>query len=339
MKIFFKNFNILALFQKPASQPLYKLVWFIPIKKLRDKLRNALINKCYQSNFNQLFKYENNKAKQREIFKNNINLVEIETHSFCNRKCWFCPNYLIDRHSRNIELPELLYLKIINELSEINYSNVINFHRFNEPLSYKELILKRIRQAKEKLPNAKLGIYTNGDYLTTEYLDDLSEAGITKITMSYYFNENEKFNIEKLKVNMQKNIDKLNLQFKKILTQNNHNIRYLLSYKNITIIYKASDFSKLGSDRGGIINGVKNNRSEFSCIMPLHAMYIDYSGTVIPCCDLRSEIKEHENMMLGNINKNTIFELYCSKKASKMRKYLYKKSIKLPPCATCGWYQ
>ena len=184
-----------------------KLVWFIPIRKLRDKVRNELFIK-----YSGLFQGQFNNNKMKEILKENINSIEIETHSYCNRQCWFCPNSIVDRHSENKELDEKLFLKIINELSEIKYSNNIHFHRFNEPLSAKELILKRIRQTKEILPNAKIGIFTNGDYLTTEYLDDLSEVGISYMIMSYYLKYNEEFNIEQLKFNMQKNIDKFNFK-------------------------------------------------------------------------------------------------------------------------------
>lgn len=44
-----------------------------------------------------------------------IRMVEIEIFSFCNRKCWFCPNSFIDRNSTNILMQEELYLKILNE--------------------------------------------------------------------------------------------------------------------------------------------------------------------------------------------------------------------------------
>ena len=226
------------------------LVWFIPIRRLRDKIRNILIEKYKHLYFSKLFKCQNNKNIQRKIFQYNIGLVEIETHSYCNRRCWFCPNSIIDRHSQNIELDEKLYLKIINELSEIDYSDHINFHRFNEPLSNKELILKRIRQAKEKLPNAKLGIFTNGDYLTTEYLNGLSEVGISYIVMSYYLKDSEEFDIDQLKINMQKNIDKFNFKVENFNILSEHYIAYDLTYKNISIYYKAMDFSKTGSDRG-----------------------------------------------------------------------------------------
>lgn len=78
-------------------------------------------------------------------------------------------------------MDENIYLKIIYNLKEIDYSNNINFHRFNEPLSQKELIINRIKQARFNLPKAIIGIFTNGDYLTKEYLDELKDAGVNSV--------------------------------------------------------------------------------------------------------------------------------------------------------------
>lgn len=50
-----------------------------------------------------------------------IKTVEIETFSFCNRQCWFCPNSIIDRHTDNIEMQENLYLHILEELAQIKW--------------------------------------------------------------------------------------------------------------------------------------------------------------------------------------------------------------------------
>ena len=70
-------------------------------------------------------------------FKGQLKLIEIETFSYCNRKCWFCPNSTIDRHSGSTAMPEEMYLSIINQLSEIDYSGEITYSRYNEPLAFK----------------------------------------------------------------------------------------------------------------------------------------------------------------------------------------------------------
>jgi MoaA/NifB/PqqE/SkfB family radical SAM enzyme len=114
----------------------------------------------------------------RVWFKNQLNLIEIEVYSYCNRKCWFCPNSFIDRHSDNNLMPEEMYLSILNQLAEINYDKEITYSRYNEPLAYREIILKRISQAREIVPKAKLRTNTNGDYVTLDYIHALRDAGL-----------------------------------------------------------------------------------------------------------------------------------------------------------------
>ena len=41
------------------------------------------------------------------IFQRAVRMVEIEVFSYCNRRCWFCPNATIDRISKNIYMPPI----------------------------------------------------------------------------------------------------------------------------------------------------------------------------------------------------------------------------------------
>ena len=94
--------------------------------------------------------------ENKQIFKENLKLIEIETFSYCNRKCWFCPNSFVDRLSENIEMSEDVYLDLLQQLSEIDFSGELTYSRYNEPLAKRELLIKRIKQAREILPNATL---------------------------------------------------------------------------------------------------------------------------------------------------------------------------------------
>ena len=116
----------------------------------------------------------NDKSLQRKILKDNLYQISIEISSFCNRKCWFCPNSYIDKKSKAIDLPKDIYIKIISNLQEIDYSSRLCLIQYNEALANKNLILKRIRQARQSLPNVKIKINTNRDYINREYLDEFN---------------------------------------------------------------------------------------------------------------------------------------------------------------------
>ena len=58
-------------------------------------------------------------------FKESLKFIEIEIFSYCNRKCWFCPNSFVDRISHNHLMPEEKYLEILQQLKDINYSGEV----------------------------------------------------------------------------------------------------------------------------------------------------------------------------------------------------------------------
>ena len=122
-----------------------------------------------------------------------IRLIEIELFSYCNRTCSFCPNSFIDRLSFNELLDINLFKKIIKELKLVDYSNYISFSRYNEPLSYRDILDDRIKYIRKELPKSKLVLNTNGDY-NWEGLD------IDELTIMDYdnnFSNNELKRIER----------------------------------------------------------------------------------------------------------------------------------------------
>lgn len=79
-----------------------------------------------------------------------------------------------------------IFNRVIAELAENQFSGVISFHRYNEPLIDPRLILF-IQTAKLALPNAYIRILTNGSYLTQEVADSLINAGVNWLEVSSYF--------------------------------------------------------------------------------------------------------------------------------------------------------
>lgn len=190
-----------------------------------------------------------NNTDNKQIMKKNLTQVEIEIFSYCNRTCWFCPNSIIDRHSENHFMPEEQYLKILEQLKEINYSNIITYSRYNEPLSNREIFIKRIKQARKYCPNAFIRTNSNGDFLTSlEYLDEIAAAGINEIDVQCYLNENEEYTLETFKNKANKFTKRLNLDYELIKTP--ECIIAHFKYNKINIGYFMRDFKKIANNRG-----------------------------------------------------------------------------------------
>src|SRR5262249_1718671 len=132
-----------------------------------------------------LFRVDISAERTKELFKAFVELVEIETHSYCNRTCWFCPNNFIDRSSQNIKLSLSILVKICENLSSIDYDGMIVFSGYNEPL-YGETIFAWAKHIKESCPRSIIIVYTNGDYLNIDTIKDCIRSGIDRLHVDLY---------------------------------------------------------------------------------------------------------------------------------------------------------
>ena len=101
-----------------------------------------------------------------ENFKNNVLKVAFEINSNCNRKCYYCPQSLIDIRPQKMDT-EILD-KVLIELKHIKYDKNICLNIFNEPLFYYDNLINSIIKIKNSLTDTYLYFSTNGDFLTRE---------------------------------------------------------------------------------------------------------------------------------------------------------------------------
>lgn len=123
---------------------------------------------------NNFITYGNN-----EVFRN----ICIETSSLCNRKCNYCPVAYYPR--QKIDMPEIVFFRIINQLAEKKYRGMIGLHWYNEPLLDKRLF-KFIEYARSRCPKSHIYFATNGDFLDINTFKALIKAGINHITISLH---------------------------------------------------------------------------------------------------------------------------------------------------------
>lgn len=267
-----------------------------------------------------------------------LRLVEIEIFSFCNRKCWFCPNSIVDRKSENRLMDKSVYENILKDLARINYSGIISYSRYNEPFACLEIFLERLELAKAYLPNCLLHTNSNGDFVTREALDKVYDAGLRSLSLQHYLKEDEVFDEEKIKGIIYSKARNLGLQNPNI-RENPGYVDFKFPYKDMNLRIRARDFKANGTNRGGALKKIKSYKRTSPCHIPFVDMYIDYNGTYMPCCNLRSDIESHRKLAMGSVNEAPITSLFNHNNIVDFRKEIIKDNISVYPCNECNFYE
>ncbi len=254
------------------------------------------------------------------IFIKDVRLVEIEIHSYCNRKCEWCPNKFIDRSFKQY-LNEEIYIKTLNNLKNTKYNGVMSYSRYNEPMALPELLKERVRQAKQILPDVKLVSNTNGDFLSKKNLNGLLLDELTIMDYQCIGLENCLKKLNDVDVNI------ISIKDSKFIYAEKNDIK-ILYYVNWP------KYAKI-EDRGGSLLEYQDNKRFRPCLEPTYFIGIDYNGNVMPCCHMRSDNKFHEQYILGNIYKQKLSKIYNSNKSQNIRLNAKTCPEKLNPCTYC----
>jgi len=114
--------------------------------------------------------------------------IAIELSSMCP----FAPRHPKCAASRLQQAKQILPATIVHDvlsyLGDVNYSRTIAWHCLNDPLCDPRLS-EFLKAARQKCPEAKLLIWTNGWYLNTALAKELLDAGAHKIRISCYWSE------------------------------------------------------------------------------------------------------------------------------------------------------
>lgn len=273
----------------------------------------------------------------KQVFAKAVQRVEVETHSYCNRRCNYCPNEVGDRLGENKRMTKAHWQLILANLREIDYAQNLVLQSYNEPLADRAIV-ERIREAKEALPKARILIYTNGDYLDREYLDSLSQAGLDYMHVSIHTRHDGTYS----------DVDALNL-IAKLVRRLGYPIRYsqMLSqqvivaripHPRIDIEVRSINYNLHGNDRAGVVTVVKKPPPRKApCHFPFAHFYVGFNGNITPCCHVRGDLSSMSNYLYGNLDGfASIFQAWAGHTAAQWRKQLISPLIKQAPCTTCS---
>jgi MoaA/NifB/PqqE/SkfB family radical SAM enzyme len=275
-------------------------------------------------------------AAARRLFKQYVTYVNVETFSYCNRKCWFCANSFLDRHSANQIMEDAFLGMIVRDLAEIDFDGTVNLNGYNEPLA-DDIIFEHIHAVRTKVPRARISIFSSGDFLTRERLERLHEVGLNELRLSIHTGNNEDLNDAKVEKRIQHYEEKLGLDVR--MQKSERGVRYKgqIDFRDMFIRLYEPNMRTLGSDMGGLIEGVETkHRRVCPCLEPAVHLTVEFDGSVVPCCRIRTDAPQHKDLAICSLRDvSSIFEAYVHPKAVAWRRSLSTFGEKQSPCATC----
>lgn len=279
-----------------------------------------------------LFKPQADPENQKRLFADMVELVEVEVHSFCNRACWFCPNSFIDRNSGVKLLDENVYRRLLSDLGRIGYSGQISYSRYNEPFAH-ESFFESLKQAAVEVPLAKLITNTNGDYLDFDVMSKAERAGLRELNIQIYFERIDVITTKLLTIRK----EEIRKKFGFIDFASTGKDSLTGRHKDMKVNVVCHNFTKQGVDRCDL--SVRNHpvKRLCPCYLPLSKVYIDYTGYVVPCCNIRSDYEKHTPFILGRLEdvEGSLFRIFSGDRASKWRRKLAVFGDKKYPCKHC----
>lgn len=246
-----------------------------------------------------------------EIFSEHVpmfNHVEIETYNRCNGGCDFCPVSVKNEIRPECKMSKDLFQKIIDDLHEMNYGGKLALFSNNEPFM-DERIIDFHKYAREKLPNARMHLYTNGTLLPLadfieimKYLDELI-------------------------------IDNYNQELQ--LIPNNRAIKEYCEehpelIERVTIVLRKP--REILSSRGGDAPNRKEKivYTNDKCMLPFRQMIIRPDGKVSLCCN-----DPLGKNTMGDLAKESLLDVWYGSKFTKVRELVAKGRQYWPHCMYC----
>ncbi|MFH0892110.1 MAG: radical SAM/SPASM domain-containing protein [Candidatus Falkowbacteria bacterium] len=272
--------------------------------------------------------------------------IEIQTATFCNGRCTICPHHDLSGQKPAGVMSVGLFKKIIDQVGRgwgIRIIPYLNNEPFLDPF-----FIKRLEYIVDKCPDCEIEIATNASLLDRKMQDRMSGIIIRDLRLSVFgFSKNGYERImtglswKRTKANLDSMVK--NKKFRKDIGQIS---LVMIDYPGLSSAdvkgarkYCLDNFLKFELwgflDRAGSVGRYRNgvHREKIAgCeqCRPLERMHIGYAGKVILC-----SMDWKEEVILGNLNENSVREIWHSRGYNLIRKNIYSSGPPPVICAKC----
>ena len=249
-------------------------------------------------------------------------VVRIESTNKCNANCITCTR---EKLTRSLGIMDLqLFKKIVDECAQYKIKT-LHLHNFGEPL-LDPLLCDRVKYAKEA--GIRTRIFSNLSFLTEEKATMLIMAGIDEIKISLDAATKETY--EAIRRNLK--FEQVESNIEMILRLRN---KLQASHPRISLVFVINDqnrnevaaFKKRWQNKVDNIfissyhnwaGGLASNSSAKKRLLPCFRLWktftILWDGRAALCC-----LDYDGQVIVGDLNKQTIKEIYCGPKLSAIR--------------------
>ncbi len=237
--------------------------------------------------------------------------IEIETVNRCNGVCSFCPvNKKIDPRTPQ-RMDEKLFYRIIDQLGALDYEGELSLFSNNEPL-LDERIVQFHRYTRDKLPKARIHMFTNGTLFTLPLFIELIPY-LDELVIDNYMQE------------------------LKLIRPVEEIVRYVEEHpklrKKVTVVLRKPD--EILTSRGG---DAPNRRELVSyraetCALPFEQMIIRPDGKVSLCCN-----DPLGKNTMGDVSRESLTEVWYGDGFQKARERIARGREQWEHCKFCDTF-
>lgn len=258
-------------------------------------------------------------------------VVDVELTNKCNFQCKMCPTGLGIVNRRKRKMHNLIYTHIIREVGYRERVG-IRFVRWGEPLLHPR-VAEYIALAKSRYIRTHLN--TNGSLLTEGKCRLLIDSGLDSIKFSFQGGNAMSYALWRTGGDFWDTIDKVKMMYR---MRKSKNRPYIIVGTTIAEDENADEFvdiikpycdKVIVGKTQDLVNDVR--QTPITYCPEMFKISVNCNGDVTFCCaDYDGE------MVLGNILKNTIYDLYHGDKAQNIRRKLLEGKLKeLNVCRHC----
>lgn len=264
--------------------------------------------------------------------------IQIQTVSWCNRSCAFCPSgkFLVARAFMSLAT----YRRLMAQLHDLNFDGRISPYLMNEPLLDKRLPTL-IADARQRCPESWIAINTNGDALSEALINRLFDAGLNCMDVNAYDHAAQYTAYVALAERVAAQRGDLTLStgyldptFNRTDLPRNTKILHCRDMTDWERRFRAKLATPDLTNRSGNVPDSRRLAEPlpYGCERPFKQMYINYHGEAVLCCnDWRYEV------VMGDTAVSTLPEIWNNARYRTYRANLQRRNRAMPLCATCDY--